>query len=106
MAKPLMMLQALSLLNGVWPDGLLPEQVYMRLWPNPPKRPVKSTKGGPSGEQCAANWFLGRINSRWPGSVLRYEYLNDDRSRAGKWFITAIGRRVVREELGEDSRHA
>ena len=95
--KPLMMLQALSALNEAFPDGLLPETIYHCLWPNPEKSPVNSAKGGPSGEECAANWFMGRIGAKWPGSVNRVSYLSEDRQRAGKWFITAIGRRVMRE---------
>jgi len=84
--------------------GLLPEQFYALMWPEAQEsgrtiggRSLNSgcSKGGPSRDQCAANWLLGRVAAKYPESVRRYDYLDADRMRAGRWFITSTGRAVL-----------
>lgn len=87
-------MRALEILNAHRFEGLHPDDFYALMWPGKTGA-RKSTKGGPSGEQCAANWLLGRIDRKWPGSVARCENLNADRRRAGRWFIQAAGRALL-----------
>jgi hypothetical protein len=76
------------------PRGILPEDFYKLMWPGR-KGGRNSTKGGPSGAECAANWLLGRIERKYQGSVYRYAFLDDNRARAGMWVILPNGRRAL-----------
>lgn len=87
-------------------DGLHPEQFYALAWPEQAAAGktcegrslnTGNPRGGPARDQCAANWLLGRVARKYPDSVIRYCNLDADRKRAGRWFITGEGRRVLRE---------
>lgn len=67
-------------------DGpLLPEDFYLQMWPQGKwaQRDPGSSRGGPSRTQCAANWFLGRLEKQ--GLVSRQPYIGGD----GRWRLTA-----------------
>lgn len=109
MKKPPAFLRALEILAD-HREGLDPDEFYELMWPEQARsdtsvggRSLRSgnTNGGPSRSQCAANWLLGRIGRKYPGSVYRYGFLDANRVRAGKWFIRAEGQEAIRTIHGQ-----
>jgi hypothetical protein len=98
--------RALHILNA-HPEGMFADDFYKEMWPerwaqgflaNGHGLTGGSSKGGPSNVQCAVNWFLGRIAAKYKGAVLRYGFLDDDRGRAGRWFIQSAGREALKKD--------
>lgn len=98
--KPLTEFQARTLKylaehrGGAWHEDLYPV-----MFPNGrfiDQRDSGSAKGGPSRVQCAVNWHLGRM-----GGLVEPEFRMITGRR--RWFITAEGRRALREASMERS---
>ena len=72
--------------------NLLPDDFYRRMWPEgrySAGRDPGSMGGGPSRAQCAANWFLGRLDKK--GWVHR-EFSS---GAWREWRILPAGRRAL-----------
>lgn len=114
MKKPSAFLRALQILKDN-PDGLHPEQFYRLMWPEQWASGISctgrrvgggSSKGGPDNSQCAANWLLGRVNSKYPNSTYRYGNLSENRRFAGRWVITDAGCEVLAGACTKESAPA